>query len=56
MRSWRRNIRLKSCGKNESIERSYKFANKKFGKNGYAINKSYVENLKYKKFFTNRFK
>ena len=36
--------------KNESIESSYKFAIKKFGKNGYAINKSYVEDLKYKKF------
>ncbi len=36
--------------KNESIERLYKFAIKKFGKNGYAINKSYVEDLKYKKF------
>ena len=36
--------------KNESIESSYKFVIKKFGKNGYAINKSYVEDLKYKKF------
>ena len=36
--------------KNESIERSYQFAIKKFGKNGYAVNKSYVEDLKYKKF------
>lgn len=36
--------------KNESIERSYQFAIKKFGKNGYAVNKSYVDDLKYKKF------
>ncbi len=36
--------------KNASIERSYQFAIKKFGKNGYAINKSYVEDLKYKNF------
>lgn len=36
--------------KNESIERSYEFAIKKFGKNGYAVNKSYVDDLKYKKF------
>ena len=36
--------------KNGSIERSYQFAIKKFGKNGYAVNKSYVEDLKYKKF------
>lgn len=41
---------MKSCGRNEPIERSYQFAIKKFGKNGYAINKSYVEDLKYKKF------
>ena len=36
--------------KDESIERSYQFAIKKYGKNGYAINKNYVEDLKYKKF------
>ena len=36
--------------KKESIERSYQFAIKKFGKNGYAIKKNYVEDLKYKKF------
>jgi len=36
--------------KNESVERSYQFAIKKFGKNGYAVNKSYVEDLKYKKY------
>lgn len=36
--------------KNESIERSYQFAIKKFEKNGYAVNKSYVDDLKYKKF------
>lgn len=39
--------------KNESIERSYEFAIKKFGKNGYAVNKSYVDDLKYKKFLEN---
>ena len=39
--------------KNESIERSYQFAIKKFGKNGYAVNKSYVDDLKYKKFLEN---
>ena len=36
--------------KEESMERSYQFAIKKFGKNGYAVNKSYVEDLKYKKY------
>jgi hypothetical protein len=36
--------------KYENIETSYNFAIKKFGKNGYAVNKSYVEDLKYKKF------
>ena len=36
--------------KNDSIEKSYEFAIKKFGKSGYAINKSYVEDLKYQKF------
>ena len=36
--------------KNQSIERSYQFAIKKFGKDGYAVNKSYVEDLKYKQF------
>ena len=36
--------------KNESIEKSYQFAIKKCGKNGYAINKSYIEDIKYKKF------
>lgn len=36
--------------KNSSIESSYQFAIKKFGKNGYAVNKSYVEDLKYTKF------
>ena len=36
--------------KEEIIERSYLFAIKKFGKNGYAINKSYVEDVRYKKF------
>lgn len=34
----------------ESIEHSYQFAIKKFGVNGYAVNKSYVEDWKYKKF------
>ena len=36
--------------KTDSIEKSYEFAIKKFGKNGYAINKSYVEDPKYQKF------
>ena len=36
--------------KYENIETSYNFAIKKFGKNGYAVNKSYVEDVKYKKF------
>lgn len=36
--------------KEDLIETSYQFAIKKFGKNGYAINKSYVEDKKYKKF------
>lgn len=36
--------------KGESIEYSYKFAIKKFGVNGYAINKSYVNDWKYQNF------
>ena len=36
--------------KDESIERSYEFANKKFGRNGYAVSKSYVEDSKYKNY------
>ena len=33
-----------------AIERSYEHAIKKFGKNGYAVNKFYVDDKKYKKF------
>lgn len=36
--------------KKKSIEQSYQFAIKKFGRNGYAVNKSYVDDIKYKKF------
>ena len=36
--------------KEESIETSYKFAIKKYGENGYAVDKSYIEDLKYKKY------
>lgn len=41
------NVRM---SKNDCIENSYQFAIKKFGKNGYAVNKSYVNDLKYQKF------
>ena len=34
----------------ELIEKSYQFAIKKFGKDGYAINKSYINDFKYTKF------
>lgn len=34
----------------EAINQSYNHAIKKFGKNGYATNKFYVEDDKYKKF------
>ncbi|MEG2993672.1 MAG: hypothetical protein RR847_05310 [Bacilli bacterium] len=36
--------------KEEVINGSYEFAIKKFGKNGYAINKSYISDGKYEKF------
>ena len=38
---------------NESIEQSYNHAIKKFGKNGYATNKFYVDDKRYKEFLTN---
>ena len=38
--------------KSECIEYSYQFAIKKFGVNGYAVNKSYVDDWKYKKFLS----
>ncbi len=34
----------------EAVEESYEFAIKKFGKTGYAITKSYIEDAKYTKF------
>ena len=34
----------------EAIEKSYDHAIKKFGKNGYATNKFYVDDKRYKKF------
>lgn len=36
--------------KEENILRSYEFAIKKFGVNGYAVNKSYVDDKKYEKY------
>lgn len=39
-----------NLSKEELIEESYNFAIKKFGKNGYAIDKMYIEDNKYKKF------
>lgn len=36
--------------KEDSIKHSYEFAIEKFGVNGYAINKSYVEDKRYQKF------
>lgn len=39
-----------SFDKNKAIEQSYDHAIKKFGKKGYATNKFYVEDIKYKKF------
>jgi len=41
---------VKSLDKNEAIERSYNHAIDKFGKNGYAVNKIYMEDKRYKKF------
>ena len=38
---------------NEAIEQSYNHAIKKFGKNGYATNKFYVDDKRYKEFLTN---
>ncbi len=38
--------------KNDVIEASYNFAVKKFGKSGYAINKSYISDGKYEKFLS----
>lgn len=42
-----------SLDKNKIIEDSYNFAIKKFGKQGYATNKFYVEDKKYKDFIEN---
>lgn len=38
---------------NKAIEQSYNHAIKKFGKNGYATNKFYVDDKRYKEFLTN---
>ena len=40
----------KNLDMKEAIDKSYIHAIKKFGKNGYAVNKSYVDDIKYKKF------
>ena len=39
--------------KSECIENSYEFAIKKFGKTGYAISKTYIEDIRYKDFLEN---
>ena len=39
-----------TISKDTAIEKSYQFAIEKFGKNGYAIDKNYVDDFKYKKF------
>ena len=42
--------KLPNLTEEESIERSYEYANKKFGKDGYAVSKNYVDDIKYKKY------
>ena len=44
---------INSLDMNKAIENSYNHAIDKFGKNGYAVNKIYVDDKKYKKFLNN---
>ncbi len=39
-----------NLSKEDQIKRSYDYAQKKFGKEGYAINKFYIEDKKYKEY------
>ena len=44
---------INSLDMKEAIEKSYNHAIDKFGKNGYAVKKFYVDDIKYKKFLDN---